>query len=147
MLPHDIPYDLRIVVEDGVPEDEVRFDMLDSEDFYVWAPRLGPTSMLLYINTLRYWPHRHLVDGFLTVTLDQLGSDLGVAPATAHASWTRLQKFRVICFDQANGFTTVKRWLPALPPSQLARMPEAWVSWYLQLLSFRAQQQGIRISS
>lgn len=126
-------------------EDELRFDMLDSTDQWVWLPRLGPTATLMYINVLRYWQHAPSGTDSITLDIHDMAHDIGVQGHVARSAWHRLSHFRITAptFVDDHVFVKATRWLPAHNTNQLDRMTPAWNIWYRDLCNFRRSQQGL----
>jgi hypothetical protein len=130
-----------VVVTDRLDVDEVRFDMLDPVDYWVWAPRLGPSAMAMYVDILRYWEHRTFAS--IAINLEQLGHDIGINAETARRTWMRLHQFHLIDADPLARTAIVPRYLPILGDGQLRRMNSTWLGWYDQLVKARAIEQGL----
>lgn len=130
-----------IVVADLLEATDVRFDILDADDYWVWAPRLGPTATLFYTGILRYWEHRP-VEEVMRLDLLQLAHDSGVADEPARRSWVRMHHFRVVNFG-LDDVVTVPRYMPEHHHAQLERMNETWIEWYHQIRDARVAQQRL----
>jgi hypothetical protein len=131
-----------VVVTDRLDVDEVRFDMLDPEDYWVWAPRLGPSAMAMYVDILRYWPHR---GNKLSITLDleRIAHDIGINIDTAQRTWMRMHQFHLIDAQPAFSVVEIPQFLPILGDGQLRRMSSDWLHWYDLITKVRAVGQGL----
>jgi hypothetical protein len=120
---------LHVIVD---PATEVALhDPLRWECFMWWLPRLGPTSMIFLVETIRQWNARPSTDTCLVLDPNTFAPMVGVQTMAFRKMLSRLVRFNVLHMDDA-GFVHINRWLPRLPQGELRRHDDEYRRAYEQ---------------